>query len=235
MSSADQGLLFIHQHHQRDALTFGRTARFCGRRFLLPIWVLGLLLVITGSNASAWWSYETTPDGKSKLGRNGSSLSVEVGKIMVWFRVPKSWRVYACTKEPMDTAFSTGDPKGRLSADFTLYEDSRSLPEPELYRNYLEGRQSHNDPKIRMRTEAPFQLPDGRRLTPRRFFSAYWGQRMVLLIPEGGYTCEFVFTAGNSVDGLRKSHGEIQQILSSYKCLHKKAPNLGSRNQRAMP
>ena len=45
-----------------------------------------------------------------------------------------------------------------------------------------------------MTAERPFRLQDGRGLTPRRYFSDYWGQRLVLFIPEREYTCEFEFS-----------------------------------------
>jgi len=185
--------------------------------------LFAVIVVITTANAE--WSYKTTQDGQYKLGRNGSNLSVEVRNMIVTFRVPDEWRVSACTDEPMDCIFSAGSSPSGLSVAFSIYQESRNLSLPEQYLSYLEGIHAHNDPKVRMSPEAPFRLSDGRKLTPHRYFSDYWGQRLVLLIPEGDYTCEFEFTAKRSLSALRASHNAIQQILDSYKCTHKKPSN----------
>ena len=139
----------------------------------------------------------------------------------VSFRVPPDWRVYACTDEPMNSIFSAGSPVSHFSLDFNVDENSRKLSLAEQYRSYLDFIRAHADDKVQMRREAKFRLPDGRQLTPYRYFSEYWGQRLVLLIPEGDYTCQFEFSARSSLAALRGSHTAIQQVLQSYRCVHK--------------
>jgi hypothetical protein len=189
----------------------------------ISTWLFALIAGIT--TADAEWSYKTTQDGQYKLGRNGPNLSVEVRNMIVTFHVPSEWRVSACTDEPMDCIFSAGSSPNGLSLAFSVYEDSRNPSLAQKYRSHLEGIHAHADPKVRMHAEAPFRLADGRQLTPYRYFSDYWGQRLVLLIPEGQYTCEFEFTARRSLPALRASHGAIQQVLDSYRCTHKKPSN----------
>ena len=184
-----------------------------------------LALLFSVSGAKAQWSYKTTQDGQYKLGRNGPDLSVEVRTIIVSFRVPESWQVLACTDEPMDFIYSAWSSPSRLSLAFRVSENSRRLSLREHYRSYLEGIHAHYDDEVKMSAETPFQLHDGRRLTPRRYFSDYWGQRLVLFILEGEYTCEFEFTAKRSLSRLRASHDAIQHILDSYRCTHKKPSN----------
>ena len=181
-----------------------------------------LALIVSISAVEAQWTYKTTQDGQYKLGRNGSNLRAEVGTMVVAFRVPPEWRVSACTDEPMDCIFSAGSSPNSLSLAFSLYQDSRKLSLSQRYRRYLEGIHAHADTKVGMRAESPYCLPDGRRITPYRYFSDYWGQRLVVLIPEGDYTSEFEFTARRSLSALRASHGTVQQILDSYTCTHKK-------------
>jgi hypothetical protein len=189
-----------------------------------------LALLLSVSLASAQWSYKTTQDGQYRLGRNGSDLSVEFRTIIVTFRVPQNWQIFACTEEPMDWIYSTASPTG-FSLDFRvgpitgLGENPDRLPLPEQYRRYLKAIHAVYDEEVKMSPETPFHLHDGRRLTPRRYFSDYWGQRLVLLVPEGENTCEFEFTAKWSLSGIRASHDAIQHILDSYRCTHTKAPN----------
>jgi len=189
-----------------------------------------LALLLSVSLANAQWSYKTTQDGQYRLGRNGSDLSVEFRAIIVTFHVPENWQILACTEEPMDWIYSTGSPTG-LSLDFRvgpstgLGENPGRLSLPEQYRRYLKAIHAVYDDKVKMSPETPFHLPDGRRLTPRRYFSDYWGQRLVLLVPEGEDTCEFEFAAKGSLSGLRASHDAIQHILDSYRCTHKKPSN----------
>jgi hypothetical protein len=145
--------------------------------------------------------------------------------MVVSFRVPSGWRVYACTDEPMNCIFSTGSSPDGLSLDFTVEQNSRKQSLPQQYRSYLDFLRAHADDKVQMRPEARFRLPDGRQHIPYRYFSDYWGQRLVLLIPEGEYTCQFEFSARRSLSALRASHQAIQQIIDSYRCIHKKPSN----------
>ncbi len=186
---------------------------------------LALLAVIAATAAKADWSYKTTQDGQYKLGRNGPDLSVEVRTMTVSFRVPPDWRVYACTDEPMNSIFSAGSPASPFALDFTVEENPRKQNIAEQYRTYLKFIRTSADEDVQMRPEAPFRLPAGRQLTPYRYFSDYWGQRLVLVIPEGEYTCRFEFSGRASVAVLRASHSSIQNILQSYRCLPKKSSN----------
>ena len=189
----------------------------CVRTFCTCLLTLGLGI----SAAQAQWTYKTTQDRQLRLGRNGPNLSAEVRTMIVTFRVPENWRVSACTDEPMDCVFTAGLSSNGLGLAFSLYRDRPNLSLPQRYRSYLEGIHEHADDKVRMSVEGPFRLPDGRSLTPRRYFSNYWGQRLVLLIPQGEYTCEFEFTVKRSLSGLRASHQAIQSILDSYQCVKK--------------
>ena len=179
-----------------------------------------LTLLASIGAGDAQWTYKTTEDHQFKLGRNGPNLSVEVRTIIVTFRVPENWRVSACTDEPMDCIFSAGSSPNGLGLAFSVYRDTSNLSLSQRYRSYLEGIHEHADDRVRMSAEPPFRLSDGRSLTPRRYFSDYWGQRLVLLIPQREYTCEFKFTAKRSFSGLRASHQAIQSILESYKCVN---------------
>ena len=145
-----------------------------------------LALLFSVSVANAQWSYKTTQDRQYKLGRNGPNLSAEVRTMIVTFRVPPEWRITACTDEPMDCIFSAGSSPNGLSLAFSLYQDSPKVSLPERYRRYLQSIHAHADRDVRMSAESAFRLPDGRQVTPYRYFSDYWGQRLVLLIPEGG-------------------------------------------------
>ena len=186
-----------------------------------------LALLLSLSPANAQWSYKTTQDGQYRLGRNGSDLSVEFRAIIVTFHLPENWQIFACTDEPMDWIYSTVSPSG-FSLDFRVGpgngsgENPDRVSLPELYRRYLKSIHAVYDDMVKMSRETPLHLPDGRRLTPHRYFSDYWGQRLVLLVPEGKETCEFEFSAKGSLSGLRASHDAIQHILDSYRCTQKK-------------
>jgi hypothetical protein len=187
---------------------------------------LAFLLVIAAvTEASADWSYKTTQDGQYKLGRNGSNLSVEVRTMTVSFRVPSDWHVYACTDEPMNSIYSAGTPASAFGLDFTVEENPHKQSVAEQYRSYLKFIRGSADDKVQMRPEAPFRLPDKRQLTPYRYFSDYWGQRLVVLIPEREYTCRFEFSAHSSLAALRASHSAIHRILQSYRCIPKESSN----------
>jgi hypothetical protein len=181
-----------------------------------------LLALLFGVGAiDAQWSYKTTQDGQFKLGRDGPNLSVEVRSMIVTFCVPEDWQISSCIDEPMDFIFSAGSSPNGLSLAFTIDENARHLSVPRQYSSHLKHIHAVYDDKVRVSAETPLQLRDGRLLTPRRYFSDYWGQRLVLLIPENEYTCEFEFTARRSLSDLRKSHAAIQRILDSYRCSHK--------------
>jgi len=181
-----------------------------------------LLALLFGVDAiEADWSYKTTQDGQFKLGRDGPNLSVEFRSIIATFRVPEDWQISSCVDEPMDFIFAAGPSPNGLSLAFTIDENARHLSLPRQYSSHLKHIQTVYDDKVRMSAETPFQLRDGRRLTPHRYFSDYWGQRLVLLIPEDEYTCQFEFTARRSLSDLRESHAAIQRLLDSYRCSHK--------------
>jgi len=186
------------------------TAKLCLLAFLFAVGAV-----------DAEWTYKTTEDGQFKLGRDGPNLSVEFRSIIVTFRVPDDWQISSCIDEPMDFIFTAdSSPKG-LSLAFTVDANASHLSLARLYDSHLKHIHEYYDDKVRMTAEAPFRLRDGRRLTPRRYFSDYWGQRLVLLIPEGDYTCQFEFTGRRSLSDLRDSHAAIQRILDSYQCSHK--------------
>src|SRR5437773_973268 len=120
-----------------------------------------LALISALSAAEAQWSYKTTQDGQYRLGRNGSNLSAEVRTMIVTFRVPSDWHVSACTDEPMDCLFSAGSSPNGLSLAFSLDRGFRKESLSQEYRSYLDGIHAHADPKVQMRAEAAFRLPDG--------------------------------------------------------------------------
>ena len=181
-----------------------------------------LLVLLFGASATAGeWTYKTTEDGQFKLGRNGPNLSVEVRSMTVTFRVPEDWQITSCIDEPMDFIFAADSPANDLSLAFTMDKNVRHLSPAGQYNSHLEHIRTVYDDKVQMSTERPFRLHDGRRLTPHRYFSDYWGQRLVLFIPEGEYICEFEFSAKRSLSDLRKSHDAIQRILDSYRCSRK--------------
>jgi hypothetical protein len=181
-----------------------------------------LLVIAVVTTGKADWSYKTTQDGQYTLGRNGPQLSVEVRTMTISFRVPPDWNVSACTDEPMNSIFSAGSTASPFTLDFIVQQNSRKLSLVEQYRSHLKFIRGFADPKVQMRPETRFGLPDGRKLTPHRYFSEYWGQRLVLLIPEGEYTCQFEFSA-SSLTALRASHNAIQRILQSYTRTYKKS------------
>jgi hypothetical protein len=125
----------------------------------------------------------------------------------------------------MDSIFSAGSPGSAFGLDFTVDDNPRKETVAEQYASYLKSIRTSADDKVQMRHEARFRLPDERELTPYRYFSDYWGQRLVLIIPEHEYTCRFEFSAHSSLAALRGSHGAIQRILESYRCIPKKSSN----------
>jgi hypothetical protein len=184
-----------------------------------------LLAVVAGVNATdAEWTYKTTEDGQFKLGRDGSNLSVEVRSMMVTFRVPENWHITSCIDEPMDFIFAADSSSNNRSLAFTIDKNGRPMSLPRQYTSHLAHLRTVYDDKIQMRAEKPFRLHDGRLLTPQRYFSDYWGQRLVLFIPEGEYTCEFEFSGKKSLSDLRKSHNSIQRILDSYRSSRNSRP-----------
>lgn len=191
---------------------------------------LAVIAVVTTGKAD--WSYKTTQDGQYTLGRNDPEVSVEARTMTVSFRVPPDWSISACTDQPMNSIFSAGSTASPFTLDFIIQENSRKLSLAEQYRSYLKFIHGFADDEVQMRPEAKFRLPDGRKLTPRHYFSEYWGQRLVLLIPEGEYTCQFEFSA-SSLTALRASHNAIQEILQSYKRIQKKSSNAATQQTRA--
>jgi hypothetical protein len=66
-----------------------------------------------------------------------------------------------------------------------------------------------------MTPEAPLRLADGRTITPYRFSSSYWKERLLVIIPEGKTATVFEFTAPNQA-AFTKSRTLIEQVFATY-------------------
>lgn len=88
-------------------------------------------------------------------------------------------------------------------------------PVADRYRQYLKDVHRYYDPKVRMTPEPPFSLKDGRTVMPYRYESAYWKERLVVIVPEGEPAAVFEFEAP-TIEALRKLRPEIEAVMQSY-------------------
>jgi len=170
-------------------------------RFLLAALVLALAACASQN-----------PAGKSQAGQN---LKLKAEGVAVQLRAPDGWKVVSSKDEPMDWDYAANAPKDPREFGVILRKDDPKAAAAKRYQDYLANVQQHYDPKVRMAPEAPFTLKDGRSITPYRFSSAYWKQRLVIIIPEGKAATVLEFTAP-TLESLKGSHELIQAMLSTY-------------------
>jgi hypothetical protein len=168
-------------------------------RFFLAAFTLALVACSsTGTNS---------PNG-------GKTLSLKEGTVSVSLDAPSGWTVVSSKDEPLDWNYAASAPKGD-ERELGVRLDEVGPHAATTYQDYLKNVHQLYDPKVLMAPEAPFTLKDGRRITPYRYYSAYWKQRLVIIIPEGKAATVLEFTAP-TLASLRGSHVLIQQMLDTY-------------------
>ena len=144
----------------------------------------------------------------------GKNLSLKEGAVSVQLAAPSGWTVVSSKDEPLDWNYA-GDPPTKDGRQFGVRLDEVGPHAATTYQAYLKNVHQLYDPKVRMAPEAPFTLKDGRKITPYRYYSTYWQQRLVIIIPEGKAATVLEFTAP-TLESLRSSHALIQQMLDTY-------------------
>jgi hypothetical protein len=170
------------------------TSRF----FLAALALAFVACASTGSNSSG----------------GGKTLNLKEGTVSVNLVAPSGWTVVNSKDEPLDWNYAASAPKddGR---EFGVRLDEVGAHAATTYQDYLKNVHQLYDPKVRMAPEATFTLKDGRKITPYRYYSTYWKERLVIIIPEGKAATVLEFTAP-TLASLRGSHELIQQMLSTY-------------------
>ena len=152
--------------------------------------------------------------GSSTSNGGGKNLSLKEGSVSVQVTAPFGWKIVSSKDEPLDWNYA-GDPPTQDGRQFGVRLDEVGPHAATDYPTYLKNVHQLYDPKVRMAPEAAFTLKDGRKITPQRYYSKYWQQRLVIIIPEGKAATVFEFTAP-TLESLRSSHELIQQMLNTY-------------------
>jgi hypothetical protein len=177
--------------------------------------VAALALGLASCASSGGWHYQSSDDKTLTHGRAGQDLSIQSEGVTVQFRVPDGWKIADSFEEPLDWDFAANAPRDERQFGVVVRADKPGSTEKSRYQDYLKNVHQLYDPKVRMTPEAPFKLKDGRFITPYRFFSEYWKQRLVIIIPEGKAMTIFEFTAPTQ-ESLKSSRDLIQRMLAAY-------------------
>jgi hypothetical protein len=185
-----------------------------------------LALSVSAIAVDAQWRYKTTDDGKYRVGRNGPNMTVETNNLVIRFSVPQDWRLSDVTEDDFGCKFTAESSLDAPALEFSIHRKISGVFDPEFF--------EHRPPlTLAAREEAPFRLPDGRRLIPHHDVVAWpiknsgplrYGTLLYLYVPERDYTCTFKFI-GNRLLGLPTSRQLVQQILDSYMATRKKPSN----------
>jgi hypothetical protein len=152
---------------------------------------------------------------QNPAGQAGRNLKLKAEGVTAQFQAPDGWKVVDAKNEPIDWDYAANAPRDEREFGVILQKDDPKATTAGRYQSYLANVHAHYDPKVRMTPDAPFTLKDGRTITPYRFSSAYWKQRLVIIIPEGNAATTFEFTAP-TLESLKASHELIQKMLSTY-------------------
>jgi hypothetical protein len=174
--------------------------------------VLGLASCSTQSGS---WKYQSSDDKSITHGRAGQDLSIQSEGVTVQFCVPEGWKIVDSFEEPLDWDFAADAPHDAREFGVVVRKDKRGRTAQGRYEDYLKNVHDLYDTKVRMVPDDPFVLKDGRTLTPYRYYSEYWKQRLVIILPQDGAMTIFEFTAP-TLESLKSSHEAIQQMLGSY-------------------
>jgi hypothetical protein len=181
-----------------------------------PILAALALSLASCASTGGSWHYQSSDDKTITHGRAGQDLSIQSEGVTVQFRVPDGWKIVDSFEEPLDWDFAANAPHDERQFGVVVRADKKPGSSAKaLYQDYLKEVHQLYDPKVRMTPEAPFTLKDGRSITPWRFSSQYWKERLVIIIPEGKAMTIFEFTAP-TLESLKSSRGLIQQMLASY-------------------
>lgn len=174
-----------------------------------------LALTLCALTSCASWHYRKTEDQKTTFGRSGQSLSLAEGNVKVSFQVPSGWKITSALDEPMDWDYAADAPNNKIGFGVSLEAQKSSLTIAERQQAYLKNVHQLYDPKVRLTKAATVTLPDGRTIPSYRYTSSYWGERIVVIIPEGLYATTFEFS-NRDQKSLQGQEGAIQKILSTY-------------------
>lgn len=152
--------------------------------------------------------------GSSTSSASGKTLRLKEAGAHVQLTAPAGWTIVSSKDEPLDWNYAANAPQGD-KREFGIRLDEVGPHAATTYEAYLKNVHQLYDPKVRMAPEAPFTLKDGRQITPFRYSSPYWKERLVIIIPEGKATTVLEFTAP-TLKSLRASHALIQEMLDSY-------------------
>ena len=178
------------------------------------------LIAFLALTSCAHWSYQKTEDKTTILGRSPKALSISVYGTTVRFDIPKAFEVVSCVDQPLDWQYVIYSKKQKFGFYVTLEKGFTDTALSERYQNYLNGIHDVHDPKVEMQPAAPFYLRDGTRIISYRYFSEYWGQRLVVMIPKGVYTTTFEFSASTETE-LESFRPIIQKVLGSFSYITK--------------
>lgn len=168
--------------------------------------------------------YRTTADRAAIIAHSERTCSIQTLGILVSFKAPPGWPVLDCVDQPLDWHFVASSPDSKVSFGMRVVGFGGDLPILQQYQSYLEGIHRHNDDQVQMAPEAPLRLSDGREVVPYRYYSDYWKERLVVMIPEGGPTTIFEFDAPDLAT-LQSLRDTIREVIYSYACKHNPVPN----------
>ena len=174
-----------------------------------------LALALCTLTSCATWHYRKTEDQKTTFGRSGQSLSLAEGNVKVAFQVPPGWKITSALDEPMDWDYPADAPDNKIGFGVRLDAQKSSLTVAERQQAYLKNVHQLYDPKVRMAKASSVTLADGRIIPTCRYTSSYWGERIVIIIPEGSYATTFEFS-NRDQKSLRGQGGTIQKVLGTY-------------------
>lgn len=181
--------------------------------------IVALVLLAMGSSCTTMkdrliWKYETTPDKKVLLGRKETSVSIKTEGVTVRFDVPKGWKIVSCVEQRMVWHYVASAPDASLAFGVKIVRFKGNPPLEDRYSNYLAGLQQGYDPNIVMAVDQPF-LVNGKTVSAYRYYSQGWGQRIVVMIPNGEVTTVFEFIVP-PVLMTPAQHTFLQKIISTY-------------------
>ena len=149
------------------------------------------------------------------IGQRGRVLLIKSQRMHVQFIAPQGWKTRACTEVALDSHLVVSNPRSEEVFSVTVSKNPPHCSESDLQIAYLGAIRHTHDSDIRSDPEEPFQLADGRKVTPYRCYSSYWGEHYHCIILEGAAHVTFDFSAP-SLSALRASRKIIQRVLDSY-------------------
>lgn len=137
------------------------------------------------------------------------------GGVTVKMHAPVGWKLITSKEEPLDWNAVATAPGGKVEFGVDLRAGFAGLNPRQQYEKYLAEVHKTYDPKVRIAEEPPIKLPDGRTLTPYRFFSDYWKERLTVIVPEGKMVTLFELDTP-SKSALAASRAAVKAIFASY-------------------